>query len=190
MLQANAEFIPNLSQETVHLRALTQKHKCFKWSVACVKEFECLKTLFHEDALLHYFDPDLPTYLFVGAHKSGLSAILSQGPSPDKARIVACASRTTAPVKWRYLQLDLEALSIDFTLCFYHQDIVGGPEVTVFTDYKPLVNKFKSHCKGYVCTDRIQLCHQDVHFKVLWHAGKDNPADFLSCCATPFKKIP
>ena len=57
-------------------------------------------------------------------------------------------------------------------------------------DHKLLVNIFKSHHKGSVRTDRIQLCHQDVHFKVLWHAGKDNPADFLSCCTTPFKKIP
>ena len=171
MLQANAEFIPNLCRQTVHLRAPTQKHKCFKWLVACVKESECLKTLFHEDALLHYLDSDLPTYLFVDAHKSGLSAILSQGPSPDKARIVACASRTTTPVERKYPQLDLEALSIDFALCHYCQYVVEGPEVTVFTDQKPLVNIFKSHHKGSVCTDRIQLCYQDVHFKVLWRAG-------------------
>ena len=119
MLHANAEFIPNLSRETVHLRALTQKHKCFKWLVACAKEFECLKTLFHEDAVFCYFNLDLPTYLFLDAHKSGLSAILSQGPSPDKAPIVACASRTTTPVERNYPQLDFEALSIDFALCCY-----------------------------------------------------------------------
>ena len=47
ILQANAEFVPNLSWETVHLRALTQKHKGFK----------CLKTLFHEDAFLCNFNP-------------------------------------------------------------------------------------------------------------------------------------
>ena len=57
MLQANAEFIPNLSWQTVHLRCSYSKHKCFKWLAACLKEFECLKTMFHEDAFLCNFDP-------------------------------------------------------------------------------------------------------------------------------------
>ena len=67
MLQANAEFIPNLSWETVQLRALTQKHKCSKWLAACVKEFECLNTLFHEDAFLCNFDP-IPLHTSLWMH--------------------------------------------------------------------------------------------------------------------------
>ena len=53
-------------------------------------------------------------------------------------------------------------------------------------DQKPLVNIFKSHRKGSVCRDGIQLCHQHVHFKVLWCSGRD----LLSGHAMPFKKIP
>ena len=59
------------------------------------------------------------TYLFVDAN------ILS----PDKAPIVAFSSRTSTPVKRRYPQLDLKAISTDFSLRYYQQYVAGEPDL-------------------------------------------------------------
>ena len=190
MLQANSEFIPNLSAETIQLRQLTEKNKRFKWTPPCQQEFNRLKTLFHKEACLQYFDPLLNTYLFVDAHQSGLSAILSQGTTPETAHMVACASRATTPIERRYPQLDLEALSLDFALRRYRKYTLGGPNVTIFTVHKPLVNIFNNNRQGSIRTDRVKLRHQDVSFTVIWRAGKDNPSDFISRHATPLTSIP
>ena len=74
MLQANAEFIPQLSKETVHLRELTKKDVRFKWSKKCQSEFEHLREALCANALLTYFDINLPTFIIVDAHRSSRSA--------------------------------------------------------------------------------------------------------------------
>ena len=190
MLQANSEFIPNLSKQNVHLRELTKKDVRFKWNRKCEKEFEKLKGLLCESTLLTYFDTDLPTYVIVDAHTSGLSAILAQGSSIEDSRMVSCASRATTPVERRYNQLDLEALAIDFGLRRFRQYIVGGPQCVVVTDHKPLVSIFRNTRQGSVRTDRIKLRHQDVNYVVTYHPGRHNRADFLSRHATSWKDIP
>ena len=190
MLQANGEFIPRLSKETAHLRELTQKNVRFKWTKKCQAEFERLKNLLCENALLTYYDISLPTYIMVDAHKTGISAILAQGPTIQTAKIVSCASRATSPVERRYPQLDLEALAVDFGLRRFRQYVVGGPQVTVVTDHKPLVSIFRDTRRGSVRTDRIKLRHQDVNYSVVFQRGKDNIADFLSRHATKWDKIP
>ena len=190
MLQANSEFIPQLSKETVHLRELTQQARRFKWNDKCQKEFERLRELLSDQALLNYFDTQLPTYIIVDAHRSGLSAILAQGESIEQAKMVSCASRATTPVERRYHQLDLEALAVDFGLRRFRQYIVGGPQTVVVTDHKPLVSIFRETRRGSVRTDRIQLRHQDVSYKVVYRPGRENMADFLSRHATPWNKVP
>merc|ERR1712020_561357 len=110
LLQASAEFIPHLSKETTHLRNMTKKSVRFRWDKTCQQEFDRLKGLLCENALLTYFYTGLPTFVIVDAHRTGLSAILAQGDSLDSVRIVSCASRATSPVERRYHQLDLEIL--------------------------------------------------------------------------------
>ena len=55
MLQANAEFIPNLSKETVNLRELTKKDVRFRWNKKCQTEFKKLRNLLCESTLLTIF---------------------------------------------------------------------------------------------------------------------------------------
>ena len=105
MVQATSEFIPGLSQETTKLRQLTKKNVRFKWSKQYTAEFEGLKELLCNDALLTYFDPNLPTFLLVDVHSTALSTMLSQGKSADKARMVKCASRPMTPVEPNYPKL-------------------------------------------------------------------------------------
>ena len=190
MIQSYAEFIPNLSQRNAHLRELTRKNKRFIWTKNCQKEFDDLKSTLHDKATLQHFDPKKKTHLFVDAHQSGLAALLCQGESAETAKIVACASRTTTDIEKRYPQIDLEALAIDFGLRRYRQYLVGGPEVPIYTDHKPLVPIFKTSRRGSIRTQRIQLRHQDIKYQVKWQPGNINPADYLSRHAKPLTNAP
>ena len=190
MMQSLSDFIPNLSQQTYHLRQLTKKHSQFKWNKHHQQEFENLKSALSNNTLLAYFNPDIPTYIYVDAHKSGLSATLLQGKTLDTAHPVAFSSRATSDVESRYPQLDLEALAIDFGLRRYRQYIAGGPKIDIITDHKPLVSIFSNTRKGSIRTDRIKLRHQDISYTVIWRKGTQNPSDYLSRHAIPFNKLP
>ena len=189
MIQSNKDFIPNLAPRTKHMRQRLKKHQRFTWDEHCQKEFEDLKSSFTESTLLHHYDPTVDTYIWVDAHRTGLSAVLMQGESKEDAKPIAFASRSTSPAEKRYPQLDLEALSIDFALRRFRYYLVGGPTVQITTDHKPLVSIFANRRKGSIRTDRIKLRHQDVRYEVSWKKGAVNPADYLSRHAVPRSKL-
>ena len=190
MVQSCTEFIPNLARKTTNLRRMTQKSTRFNWTTECQKEFNELKASMHDGVLLNHFNSRDESMIFVDAHKTGLSAILCQRDPKGSTRLISCASRATTAVERRYPQLDLEALSIDFALRRYRQYLAGGPCTVIYTDHKPLISIFGSARKGSVRSDRIQLRHQDINYRVEWRAGKDNPADYLSRHATKFERLP
>ena len=66
--------------------------------------------------MIRYFDPSMPTVIYVDAHETGLSAILAQGKEGHTMHPVAFASRATRPEERRYPQIDLEAMAVDFGL--------------------------------------------------------------------------
>ena len=78
-----------------------------------------------------------------------------QGSSLEDAKPIAFASRATTPVEFRYPQLDLEALAVDFGLRRFRYHIVGGPEV-------PVYNRSQAIRKGSVRSNRIKLRHQGI----------------------------
>ena len=93
--------------------------------------------------MLRHFDPNPNTYIYVDAHQTGLSSILMQGSSLEDAKPIAFASRATTPVEFRYPQLDLEALAVDFGLRRFRYYIVGGPEV-------PVYNRSQASCQHFL----------------------------------------
>ena len=116
IVQSNKDFLPNLARKTINLRKRLRKHHRFTWNKECQREFEDLKAPFRQDTLLRHFDPNLNTYINVDAHQTGLSSIFMQRSPLEDAKPVAFASRATTPVEYRYPQLDLEALAVDFGL--------------------------------------------------------------------------
>ncbi len=144
-----------------------------------------MSTAFKEGTLMRHYDPGLTTFIFVDAHKTGVSAILAQGNTMDHAEPVAFASRATTPIESRYPQLDLEALAIDFGMRRFKLHLVGAPPVTFVTDHKPLEAIFHNKRQGSIWSERIKLRHQDIKYKVIWRDGKSNPADYLSRHSTP-----
>ena len=103
-VQSFGDFIPQLSRKTSALRELTKKGTHFHWNKKCNQQFKELKQCIQEDTLIRHFDPSLKTYVFVDAHKTGLSAILAQGKTEEEA--VALASRVTRPEDRWYPQID------------------------------------------------------------------------------------
>ena len=188
MVQSNKDFIPNIARLTTNLRNLTKKHTQFMWTKRCQDEFEKLCSSFKEETLLKHYDPDQHTYIFVDAHRTGLSAILAQGDSMETSKPVAFASRATTQIENRYPQLDLEALAIDFGMRRFRLYLVGAPEVVIITDHKPLEAIFKNKRQGSIRSERIKLRHQDIRYRVVWRDGKHNPADYLSRHATPLRQ--
>ena len=71
-------------------------------------------------------------------------------------------------------------MSIDFGLRRFREYCVGGDNITVVTDHKPLVPIFDDKRLGSIRIDRTKLRHQDIDYSVVWQQGKNNPADYLS----------
>ena len=191
MMQSNAEFIPNFSQRTAKLRKLIKKKAHFKWNVGHEKAFRSILQAFKKEALLRYFDMNKPIFIFVDAHITGLGAVLAQGPSIEKAKPVAFASRGTNKAESNYPQLDLEAMSLDFSMRRFRNYIVGAPhQVTLITDHKPLVPVFNGKRHGSIRTERIKMRHQDIQFVVEYRKGKLNPTDYISRHSISWEKLP
>jgi len=95
MIRSNGQFIPDLATATASLRDLTKESSNFQWSDQHEREFQNVKQAFHKDILLQHFDTTKPTFIFVDAHQTGLSAILTQGASISATKAVAVASHTT-----------------------------------------------------------------------------------------------
>ena len=189
-IQSNKDFIPSIANKTVNIRRLLKKHAHFRWTKECQREFETLKDDLREDILMQHFDPSLNTYIYVDAHKTGLSAVLKQGRDEEESRPVAVASRATTDTETRYPQLDLEALAIDFALRRFRFYIAGGPQIKIITDHKPLEAIFGNKRTGSIRTERIRLRHQDLNYLVKWEKGEENCADYLSRHAKPLKDLP
>ena len=95
MIRSNWQFIPDLATATANLRELTRNINTLVWSEAHETEFQNLKKAFNKDVLLRHYDTTAPSFIFVDAHYTGLSASLIQGASIDATKAVAIASRTS-----------------------------------------------------------------------------------------------
>lgn len=180
LLQSHSKFIPMFAKLTCNIRALQRKNATFRWTSVHQKEFDTIKEYFKDSTTLSFFNPDLPTWIFVDASKQGLSAVIAQGIDITNTNVVAFASRTTTDVEKRYPQIDLEAMAIDFGLRRFREYCVGGKNINVVTDHKPLKPIFENKRLGSIRIDRTKLRHQDIDYHIIWRQGKINPADYLS----------
>ena len=109
----------------------------------------------------------------------GIAAILTQS-SDDSMHTIAYASRALSTVESRYSQTEREALAVVWACEHFHIYIYGRP-VTVYTDHKPLVSNFgnpNSHPPARI--ERWSLKLQPYNATILYKAGSDNPADYMS----------
>ena len=191
MMQSNSDFIPDFAKRASVLRELTKKSARFHWNKEHQSCFKSLVESFRKDTLLRYFDPSLPTFVFVDGHKTGLGAILAQGESLEKARPVALASRTTSQAEKCFPQIDLEASSIDLALRRFKEYLIGSPNpVTVVTDHKPLIPVFNKRRSGTIRAQRIKLNHQNISYVLHYRKGASNISDYMSRHGKMLSKLP
>ena len=166
MMQSNAGFIPNFAKKSALLRGLTKGRAKFKWTKEHQNCFEELIEAFKKDVLLHYFNMEKPTFVLLTLLKLDLV------PCWHKEKVKVQQSlwhlHLEQPVKQSIcIQLDLEAMSVDFGLRRFLHYLLGSPdETTVVTDHKPLCGIFNGNRHGSIRTERIKMRHQDIRFHV------------------------
>ena len=184
MANFSAPFISNFSTLTAPLRELTKKNATFQWTRPESEAFEAIKSALSADTVMAFFDLEKETKVIVdGSKKDGVASILAQkDPDTGEFRVIRYDSRaTTAPEK-NYAPIEVESLAILFALEKNHLYLHGLKEFIVSTDHKPLVTiytQYRKEISPRVMKHKMAL-QGKYHFKVIWEAGKNNPADYKS----------
>ena len=180
MANYSSKFIRNYATSTALFRELTRKNTRFTWTSKHQAAYE---------TVMNHFDISKETSVLVDASPVGLSAILTQkDPNQKSSNVIAYASRALSPAEQRYSQTEKEALGIVWGIEHFHMNLFGTP-FTLITDHKPLqliYNNPRSRPPARI--ERWFLRLQQYDFHVIYRAGKENPANFLS--RHPQPKIP
>ena len=179
MINFCSRFIPRYADLTRTLRELTHKSSPWTWTSEHSKALNKLKEALAGSPTLSYFDIDKETAIFLDASPVGVAAILTQS-SGDSMHTIAYASRALSTVESRYSQTEREALAVIWACEHFHIYIYGRP-VTVYTDHKPLVSIFGNpNSLPPARIERWSLRLQPYNATVVYKAGSDNPADYMS----------
>ena len=173
-----SKFVPNLSQTLSPLNKLLKKNEKWAWGQEQDKAFQKSKDIISSDNLIIHFDPTKNLTLTCDASPDGIGAVLSHDELP-----IAFASRSLNQAERNYSQLDREGLSIIFGVRKFHK-FVYGREITIITDYKPLLGLFgenkplPEHASPRLQRWAITLSAYSYQLK--YKPGCENTADALS----------
>ncbi|KAL8607946.1 hypothetical protein ACOMHN_005501 [Nucella lapillus] len=176
IIQYLSPFIPNLSDQTAPLRALTKKDAHFEWNNSLQQAFDRVKSTVCKDMSLQYFNVNKPSVIQVDASKTGLGAALLQDGKP-----IAFASKALTDSEQRYANIERELLAVVFGCERFHT-YVFGKEFVVETDHKPLE---QIHKKSLASTSprlqRMMLRLQQYDIQIQYRPGREMTlADSLS----------
>ena len=174
-----SKFLPNFSTVTEPLRRLLKKDMPWVWAEPQNQAFEELKRLLLSSETLAFFDPDAYTEIITDASPVGLGAVILQKQKDGHMHPVDYASRSLKSAETRYSQIERECLGIYFAVNRF-RNYLYGMDFTVKTDHKPLVNLFKPTSKPPPRIENWILRLMSYKFKVVYHSGKENGADYLS----------
>ena len=119
------------------------------------------------------------------AGPNGLGLILLQKKEENRGQPIECASRSLTETEKRYLLLEREALAVRWACERCYMYLIGSTFV-VETDHKPLLQLFNSpNSFPPLRIEQWLLYLQQFDFKLVYCAGKDNAADYLSRHAIP-----
>ncbi|XP_063959313.1 uncharacterized protein K02A2.6-like [Lytechinus pictus] len=172
------KFIPNLSQEIVHL---TEMLKAEFRSNSSGKRSSQPDPKFN---ILTHYDPAKPILLQTDASPYGLGAVISHVESDGHEHPIAFASRTLKPSEVNYAQHEKESLSIIFGLKKFHKQL-HGRSFTIVTDHKPLMGLFGDHKPAStMASARVARWHMILSaysYRIVHREGKKHQnADALS----------
>ena len=181
MANYSAQFIKNFATITEPLRRLTCKDTPFKWTEKHQEAYETLKVALTDSPVMNYFNITNETQVLVDASPVGLSAILAQRkPGTNTSNIIAYASRALTDTETRYSQTEKEGLAIVWGIEHFHIYLYGAPFI-LYADHKPLELIYGDPLsKPPARIERWVLRLQQYDFSVVYKAGIENPADYLS----------
>ena len=138
MLNFLAQYVPNVSDKTEHMRSLLWKDVHWQWGPEHVAELNKLKAILTSAPVLKYFDPNKETKISADASQCSLGAVLLQ-KHKDNWCTVAYAARSLTETETNYSQIEKKTLGLVFG-CekFYH--FVYGRNFHIATDHKPLIS--------------------------------------------------
>ena len=125
-------FIEGLSKIARPVTSLTQKGKEFKWTEACEKSFQELKTRLTTTPILTLPDIHRSFVVYCDASRQGLGCVLMQD---DK--IIAYASRQLKKHEQNYPTHDLDLAAVVHSLKIWRHYLIGN-KCEIFTDHKSL----------------------------------------------------
>ncbi len=155
---------------------LLEKGVEWHWEAGQQNSFDKLKWVVAKAPVLRIYDPKAPVVLNVDASSKGLGAVILQDGQP-----VAFGSRALTSAQEKYAQIEKEMLAILYG-CTKFNEFLSAREVTVETDYKPVVGIFEKNL--YQLSPRIQRIEMRLEkydLKLKWVPGhKMHISDTLS----------
>ena len=182
MVSYFSRYIKDFATITDPLHSLTKKNATWQWSTNQQQALKTLKRKLTNAPVMLYFDPTKQTELIVDTSPVGLGAVLTQktANSNGPMHVIAYASRSLTDVERRYSQTEREALAIMWGCEYHHLHLYSAP-FTLMTDHKPLEPIFGNpSSKPPARIERWALRLQPYNFSIIYHSGKNNPADYMS----------
>ena len=119
MMQSNSDFISYFLKSVAPLKILLNKEARFKRTMFHQNVFHKLLKEFRKKTLLTYFDINKQTFIFMDAHKTGLTSILALGEKISNTKPVPIISRSTSKAEQnhRYLIGSPHEIPLPQTIC-------------------------------------------------------------------------
>ena len=105
MMQSNSNFISYFLKSVAPLKILLNKEAHFKRTMFHQNVFHKLLKEFRKETLLTYFDINKQTFIFMDAHKTGLTSILALDEKISNAKSVPIISRSTSKAEQNHRYL-------------------------------------------------------------------------------------
>ena len=145
----------NYADVTHPLRRLTSKSVRFEWTEDCQKSFQELKDLLILDTAMAYYDPELPSRVYVDESLVGMASTLAQqhailNESGEEEKVwcpVDYTSRTKTAAERGYGKVEGESLGLLHGI-LENKMYLYGTRFTVVMDHKPLVALYSSHLRS------------------------------------------
>ena len=114
---------------------LLRKNSKFVFDSACMNAFNRLKEAFKSPAILRNFTPGKPVYLYVDASLTSIaSALYQKDDNTGKLHLIDTAGRQLSIFETKYTIVELEMLSLVYSLSAYRQYISVSTEIIVKSD--------------------------------------------------------
>ena len=156
------------------MTTLTQKGKKFKWTDACEKSFQELKTRLTTSPILMLPDIHTSFIVYCDASRQGLGCVLMQD---DK--VVAYASRQRKKHEGNYPTHDFELAVVVHALKIWRRYLIGN-KCEIFMDHKSLKYIFTQPDLNLRQRRWLKLI-KDYDLSVQYHQGKANVVTDALC---------